>query len=340
MAVVLIGVALNGFVITIDQGMPVKIPPDWQTSSHVGATREAPPTRSGRPPARAHRHHRAAQARRDHLVRRPHHRVRTRRRDATGRAGAPAARDRRSPNATPTPRPSCASTRAAGAPGVDASAAAPARSHTTAAGPSARARGPRRRGSRRTATGNGTRHALRRGRIDRPRSRMRSSASSAREVVHVAGARIERLERGGRRDRRRRRSGRRTRSRPSTPDSRSRPARPCVGLTSRAPSRRSPATISAADCNGSIPRSNAAVTSATSLASAWVPGCGSSSVTWPMWCSNAAVSSVCRCESSRSSSRPMRGRELARPVRRGRRAPARRARAPSRAPRSSGGRCG
>jgi hypothetical protein len=38
MAVVLIGVALNGFIITIDQGMPVKIPPDWQTSSPVGAS--------------------------------------------------------------------------------------------------------------------------------------------------------------------------------------------------------------------------------------------------------------------------------------------------------------
>lgn len=39
MAVVLIGVALNGFVVTIDQGMPVKIPPDWQRSSdRVSAT--------------------------------------------------------------------------------------------------------------------------------------------------------------------------------------------------------------------------------------------------------------------------------------------------------------
>lgn len=32
MAVVLIGVALNGFVITVDQGMPVHIPPDWKNS--------------------------------------------------------------------------------------------------------------------------------------------------------------------------------------------------------------------------------------------------------------------------------------------------------------------
>jgi len=39
MAVVLIGVALNGFIITIDQGMPVKVPPDWQSSSNrVSAT--------------------------------------------------------------------------------------------------------------------------------------------------------------------------------------------------------------------------------------------------------------------------------------------------------------
>ena len=32
MAVVLIGVALNAFVITIDQGMPVHVPPDWKSS--------------------------------------------------------------------------------------------------------------------------------------------------------------------------------------------------------------------------------------------------------------------------------------------------------------------
>lgn len=37
MAVVLIGVALNGFIVTIDQGMPVRIPPDWQ-QDHVAAT--------------------------------------------------------------------------------------------------------------------------------------------------------------------------------------------------------------------------------------------------------------------------------------------------------------
>jgi Family of unknown function (DUF5317) len=30
MAVVLVGVALNAFVVTIDQGMPVRIPPDWR----------------------------------------------------------------------------------------------------------------------------------------------------------------------------------------------------------------------------------------------------------------------------------------------------------------------
>jgi hypothetical protein len=44
---VLIGVALNGFVITIDQGMPVKIPPDWQTSSPVGATVKHHPRAAG-----------------------------------------------------------------------------------------------------------------------------------------------------------------------------------------------------------------------------------------------------------------------------------------------------
>ena len=39
MAVVLIGVALNAFVITIDQGMPVHVPPDWQRGqNHVSAT--------------------------------------------------------------------------------------------------------------------------------------------------------------------------------------------------------------------------------------------------------------------------------------------------------------
>jgi hypothetical protein len=37
MAVVLIGVALNGFIVTIDQGMPVRIPPDWH-QNHVTAT--------------------------------------------------------------------------------------------------------------------------------------------------------------------------------------------------------------------------------------------------------------------------------------------------------------
>jgi Family of unknown function (DUF5317) len=37
MAVVLIGVALNGFIITVDQGMPVRIPPDWQ-QDRVAAT--------------------------------------------------------------------------------------------------------------------------------------------------------------------------------------------------------------------------------------------------------------------------------------------------------------
>jgi hypothetical protein len=39
MAVVLVGVALNAFVVTIDQGMPVRIPPDWrQGADHVSAT--------------------------------------------------------------------------------------------------------------------------------------------------------------------------------------------------------------------------------------------------------------------------------------------------------------
>jgi hypothetical protein len=37
MSVVLIGVALNGFVVMIDQGMPVRIPPDWH-QDHVEAT--------------------------------------------------------------------------------------------------------------------------------------------------------------------------------------------------------------------------------------------------------------------------------------------------------------
>ncbi|MDQ1466477.1 MAG: hypothetical protein QOH10_892 [Actinomycetota bacterium] len=39
MAVVLIGVALNGFVVTIDQGMPVHVPPDWhQSQGRIEAT--------------------------------------------------------------------------------------------------------------------------------------------------------------------------------------------------------------------------------------------------------------------------------------------------------------
>ena len=40
MAVVLIGVALNAFVVTIDQGMPVRIPPDWQR--RAGSRRRRP----------------------------------------------------------------------------------------------------------------------------------------------------------------------------------------------------------------------------------------------------------------------------------------------------------
>lgn len=46
MAVVLIGVALNAFVITIDQGMPVRIPPDWH-QDHVAATVKHHPRVSG-----------------------------------------------------------------------------------------------------------------------------------------------------------------------------------------------------------------------------------------------------------------------------------------------------
>jgi hypothetical protein len=48
MAVVLVGVALNAFVVTIDQGMPVKIPPDWQRSSdRVSATVKHHPREHG-----------------------------------------------------------------------------------------------------------------------------------------------------------------------------------------------------------------------------------------------------------------------------------------------------
>jgi Family of unknown function (DUF5317) len=48
MAVVLIGVALNGFVVTIDQGMPVRIPPDWQRGqNHVTATVKHHPREAG-----------------------------------------------------------------------------------------------------------------------------------------------------------------------------------------------------------------------------------------------------------------------------------------------------
>src|SRR4029079_13043892 len=39
MAVVLVGVALNAFVVTIDQGMPVRIPADWrQGTARVSST--------------------------------------------------------------------------------------------------------------------------------------------------------------------------------------------------------------------------------------------------------------------------------------------------------------
>jgi hypothetical protein len=48
MAVVLIGVALNGFVVTIDQGMPVRIPPDWQHGRNaVSATVKHHPREPG-----------------------------------------------------------------------------------------------------------------------------------------------------------------------------------------------------------------------------------------------------------------------------------------------------
>jgi Family of unknown function (DUF5317) len=48
MAVVLIGVALNAFVVTIDQGMPVRIPPDWQsTQDHVSASVKHHPREPG-----------------------------------------------------------------------------------------------------------------------------------------------------------------------------------------------------------------------------------------------------------------------------------------------------
>jgi hypothetical protein len=48
MAVVLIGVALNAFVVTIDQGMPVRIPPDWrQGQNHVTATVKHHPREAG-----------------------------------------------------------------------------------------------------------------------------------------------------------------------------------------------------------------------------------------------------------------------------------------------------
>ena len=48
MAVVLIGVALNGFVVTIDQGMPVRIPPDWQRGQNaISATVKHHPREPG-----------------------------------------------------------------------------------------------------------------------------------------------------------------------------------------------------------------------------------------------------------------------------------------------------
>jgi hypothetical protein len=48
MAVVLIGVALNAFVVTIDQGMPVRIPPDWhQGRGHVSTTVKHHPREPG-----------------------------------------------------------------------------------------------------------------------------------------------------------------------------------------------------------------------------------------------------------------------------------------------------
>lgn len=48
MAVVLIGVALNAFVVVIDQGMPVRIPPDWQHGQNaISATVKHHPREPG-----------------------------------------------------------------------------------------------------------------------------------------------------------------------------------------------------------------------------------------------------------------------------------------------------
>jgi len=47
MAVVLVGVALNAFAITINHGMPVKVPADWQRSHRVEATIKHHPREPG-----------------------------------------------------------------------------------------------------------------------------------------------------------------------------------------------------------------------------------------------------------------------------------------------------
>jgi hypothetical protein len=47
MAVVFIGIALNAVVITVNQGMPVKVPPDWQRDGTIEATIKHHPREAG-----------------------------------------------------------------------------------------------------------------------------------------------------------------------------------------------------------------------------------------------------------------------------------------------------
>jgi hypothetical protein len=47
MSIVCIGVFLNAFVITLDQGMPVKVPPDWQRNHRVAASIKHHPREPG-----------------------------------------------------------------------------------------------------------------------------------------------------------------------------------------------------------------------------------------------------------------------------------------------------
>ena len=212
-------------VITVNQGMPVDVPPDWQAKAWVEPTMKHHPQDSRRPAAVPRRHHRAARAvrRRDQL-RRPHPRGRPLRRHLP-----------REPQARRQPRPPTNGTT------VD-----PANDRPLDASPS-----PRRR---HRGTGRGDDR-----RADGSGAGVGAVADCALEraqhalVVDVARRGPQRLEARPSAACRRRRSARRTRSRVGAP------ARRAGGRASSL----SPATMSPAPASGRISRNMLLVTAAT-----------------------------------------------------------------------------